>query len=94
MRKLSVWQEIRFSIYFAFIINGILIQWIVPMNYICNISDEKCFTCGLRTAVNLLLQGNFTDAYSSNKLIVGIVLFVIVVLFDVIWYACKKYQKN
>lgn len=93
MKKISVWQEFRFSIYFAFIINGILIQWIVPVNYICNDSDKKCFACGLRTAVDLLLQGKFVEAYNSNKLIIVLVLFVAVIIIDVLLFVYRISKK-
>lgn len=85
MRK-SIWQEIRFSLYFAFILNGLIIQWVVPFQYKCNFADEKCFACGLRTAVNLFLQGKFSAAYQSNKLIVVLVIAAVLMSVDVLLY--------
>lgn len=76
--------------YFAFVLNGIIIQWLVPFQYRCNVTGEKCFACGLRTAVDLLLQGEFTAAYQSNKLILVIVLFLLVMTADVVSYVCKR----
>lgn len=88
--KKSVLQEVRFSLYIAFIINGIFIQWIAPYNYKCDFTDEKCFACGLRTAVNLILNGQFREAYHSNKLIIVIVLMVIIMMADVGFYIYKR----
>lgn len=85
LRK-SIWQEVRFSLYFAFILNGLIIQWVVPLQYKCNFTDEKCFACGLRTAVNLFLQGKFSAAYQSNKLIVVVVIAAAVMVVDVLSY--------
>ena len=56
--KNSVWREVRFSLYLAAVLNGLIIQ-VVPFQYKCNFTDEKCFACGLRTAVDLFLHGRF-----------------------------------
>ena len=82
--KSTVWREVRFSLYFAFVVNGIIIQWFAPFQYKCNFTDEKCFACGLRTAVDLFLQGKFSAAYRSNKLIVILVLAAVVMAVDVL----------
>ncbi len=84
--KNESFTQLRFSIYFAFFISGIIIQWLAPFPYKCNFTDEKCFACGLRTAVNLLLQGKFSAAYRSNKLIVILVLAAVVTVVDVLSY--------
>ncbi len=84
--KSTVWREVRFSLYFAFVVNGIIIQWFAPFQYKCIFTDEKCFACGLRTAVDLFLQGKFSAAYRSNKLIVILVLAAVVMVADVLLY--------
>ena len=88
MRK-RVFQDIRYCLYFALVLNGI-IQWLIPFEYRCNITDEECFACGLRTAVTLLLQGRFGEAYQSNKLIVVIVIIGIVMAADVLHYLYQR----
>lgn len=65
---------------------GLIIQWVVPFQYKCNFADEKCFACGLRTAVNLFLQGKFSAAYQSNKLIVVLVIAAVLMSVDVLLY--------
>ena len=92
LRK-SIWQEVRFSLYFAFILNGLIIQWVVPLQYKCNFTDEKCFACGLRTAVDLFLQGKFSAAYRSNKVIVILVLAAVVMVVDALLYLYRR-QKS
>lgn len=82
--KKSIWQEVRFSLYFAFVLNGLIIQWVVPFQYKCNFADEKCFACGLRTAVNVFLQGEFLAAYQSNRLIIVLVIAAAVMAVDVL----------
>lgn len=88
--KSTVWREVRFSLYFAFVVNGIIIQWFAPFQYKCNFTDEKCFACGLRTAVDLFLQGKFSAAYRSNKLIVILVLAAVVMAVDVLLYLYRR----
>ena len=90
----QVWREVRFSLYFAFILNGIIIQWIAPFQYKCNFTDERCFACGLRTAVNLFLQGRFSEAYQSNKLIVLLVVLAVVMVADIGFYLYQQRRKQ
>lgn len=89
----SVWRGVRFSLYIAFIINGIIVQWFLPFRYKCNLTDEQCFACGLRTSVNLLLQGRFSEAYQSNKLIVLLVVCGILMVIDIVHYI-YQYRKE
>ncbi|MCI8304750.1 MAG: DUF2752 domain-containing protein [Lawsonibacter sp.] len=81
----NVWREVRFALYSAFALNGLIVQF-APFQYKCNFVDEKCFACGLRTAVNLFLQGKFSAAYQSNKLIVVLVIAAAVMVVDVLSY--------
>lgn len=85
MRK-KVFQDVRYCLYLALILNGILVEWIVPMNFRCNYTGNSCPACGLRTAVNLFLQGKFSAAYQSNKLIVVLVIAAVVMAIDVLSY--------
>lgn len=92
----QIFREVRYAVYFAVLVNGFL-QWLIPFEYRCNITGEECFACGLRTAVTLLLQGRFSEAYQSNKLIVVIVIIGIVMAADVLHYLyqrqkAKKYK--
>lgn len=86
------WRTVRFSLYFAFVLNAIIIQWIVPFQYKCNFTDEKCFSCGMRTAVNLFLQGRFSEAYQSNKLIVVIVIIGLIMAADILHYLYQRHK--
>lgn len=92
--KSSTFRQVRFGLYVASILNGI-IQWLIPFQYRCNITGEECFACGLRTAVKLFLQGHFSEAYQSNKLIVLIVVIGVIMAADVLHYLCqhKKFKK-
>ena len=85
----QVWREVRFALYLAFALNGVIIQF-APFQYKCNFTDEKCFACGLRTAVNLFLQGNFSAAYQSNRLIVVLVFAAAVMAVDVLLYLYRR----
>lgn len=88
----SVFRQVRFGLYAALVIDGIL-QLLVPFQYQCNVTGEECFACGLRTAVTLFLQGRFSDAYRSNKLIVVIAIMGIVMAADVFHFLYQR-QKS
>ena len=79
-------QSVKWNLYAIILLNGIYIQYFAPFQYKCNFTDEKCFACGLRTAVDLFLQGKFSAAYQSNKLIVVLVLAAAVMAVDVLLY--------
>ena len=89
MRK-EVFRDVRYCLYFALILNGIIIQWIAPFRYKCDFTEEKCFACGLRTAVNLFLQGRFLEAYQSNRLIVVLAVAAVIMAADVCFYLYKR----
>ena len=84
--KKSVFRDVRYCLYLSLILNGILVEWIVPLSFKCNDTGNSCPTCGLRTAVDLFLQGKFSAAYRSNKLIVILVLAAVVMVADVLLY--------
>ena len=88
----QVWRELRYILYFAFLLNGIIIQWFAPFHYGCSLSGEKCFACGLRTSVNLLIQGHFAEAYRSNKLIVVLVIAGVIMTADVLYYLYRRHR--
>lgn len=88
----SVFRQVRYSLYFAFVLNGIIIQWIAPFQYKCNFTGEKCFACGLRTAVDLFLHGRFSEAYQSNKLIVILVVAAVIMAIDVGLYFHRSWK--
>ena len=69
MIRRQVWREVRFSLYAALVLNGVLIQWVLPIRWRCNTGGGGCFACGLRTAVDLALRGEFAAAWRSNPLI-------------------------
>lgn len=89
MRK-AVFRDIRYCLYLALILNGILVEWIVPMKFKCNYTGNSCPACGLRTAVSLFLQGKFSAAYQSNRLIVVLVFAAAVMAVDVLLYLYRR----
>ena len=90
----SVFRQVRFALYAAFLLNGVLVQWVLPLDFRCSVTGEHCFACGLRGAVDRLLQGDFSGAYDSNPLIVPIVLIAALMCADMLWYFWKQRRKN
>lgn len=83
--KNSTFRQVRFGLYMAFVLNGI-VQWLIPFPYRCNLTGEECFACGLRTAVNLFLQGRFEEAWQSNKLILALAAVGLIMGVDVLYH--------
>lgn len=92
--KDSTFRQVRFSLYFALLLSGIMIQWFVPFHYKCSVSGEECFACGLRSAVNLFLQGRFAEAYQSNKLIVAVLAAGLFIATDVFVYLYRRFRRK
>lgn len=89
MMKKTIFREVRFSIYIALLICGIIF-WKVPVMFKCNINNKQCFACGLRTAVDLFFKGQFVNAYLTNKLVLLIVLFIIIMILDFVIMHLRK----
>ena len=83
-------QSVKWNLYAIILLNGIYFQYFAPFQYRCNFTDEKCFACGLRTAVDLFLQGKFSAAYQSNKLIIVLVIAAAVMAVDVLLYLYRR----
>ena len=77
-------RSVRWNLYLIFLANTVFIQFFAPFQYACDFTEERCITCGLRTAVSLFLQGRFAEAYQSNKLIVVIVIAGLIMAADVL----------
>ena len=86
-------RSVRWTIYLVLLLNGIYIQWFAPFRYACSITGEECITCGLRTAVNLFLQGRFAESLASSKLIVVIGIGIFVMAVDVLYYLYQRYKR-
>lgn len=92
--KIAAFQKTRIIFYAVLLSNGIFIQYFAPFKYKCDYTDERCFTCGLRTAINLIMQGRYTEAYQSNKLIVLVIAVFILMLVDTALCLFKKKHKS
>lgn len=89
MNDRDVFRQVRFSVYFALALNAAIIQ-IAPFQFRCSLPGCSCFACGLRTAVNFLLRGRFSQAYRSNKLIVVVAIAAVVMAADVLSYLYRR----
>ena len=83
-------RSVRWNLCLIFLANTVFIQFFAPFQYACDFTEERCITCGLRTAVSLFLQGHFIEAYQSNKLIVILVMVFTIMLADVVMHLRKQ----
>ena len=58
MKQPSVFRSVRYSLYLAFAINALIFQ-LIPFRFRCDLTGERCFACGLRTAVRPISAGPF-----------------------------------
>lgn len=87
----SVFRQVRYSLYAAFVLSGVILQWCMRFPFRCHVTGERCFACGLRAAVDAVLQGNFREAYQSNKLIAVVILVAVFMAADVARYLGMKF---
>lgn len=80
--KKRAFEDVRITIYITLIVNGLFIQYIAPFHYLCDYNNYSCVLCGMRYAIDSILDGNFTEAYQSNKLIVLVIFLLAIFLFD------------
>lgn len=83
-------RSVRWNLCLIFLANTVFIQFFAPFQYACDFTEERCITCGLRTAVSLFLQGHFIEAYQSNKLIVILVMVFTIMPADVVMHLRKQ----
>lgn len=89
-------ESVRLTVYGVLVINGIFIQYFAPFHYICDYNEQPCVMCGMRTAVNLWLSGNFSAAIESNPLILLIAVIALLIAVDTafILLGRRKRKKN
>ncbi len=89
-------ESVRLTVYGVLVINGIFIQYFAPFHYICDYNEQTCVMCGMRTAVNLWLSGDFSAAIESNPLILLIAFIALVMIGDtavIFWGRHKRRNK-
>ena len=80
--KRKAFQEVRLVVYAAFVLNCVLVQYILPTKYLCDYTEQTCPMCGMRTAVDYITKLRFKDAYEANQYIVVLLIIGLIVLID------------
>ena len=88
--KIRAFESVRIIIYLVMIGNGLLIQYVLPFHYLCDLQNYSCAMCGMRHAVNYMLRFQFTDAYRANHYIVGLVIMLCLMICDMIHILYKR----
>ncbi len=79
--KKRIFENSRIISYFVIIFAGVL-QCILPFTYFCNSGEYSCLLCGMRHAIDYILQFDFFNAYKSNKLIIVLILIACFMILD------------
>ena len=94
--KNKVFREVRLLIYIVIVLNALLIQYVLPLDYRCNYKGYSCPMCGMRTAIDSAFNLDFKSAINSNPYFVLVLVAVIVMFVDTvhILYYYKKEKNN
>lgn len=91
--KQQVFEEIRLIIYGAIVLSGIL-SCILPFCYICDLEGVSCAFCGMRHAIDYVLQLDFVSAYYSNRYIVVVIMVGFVMVADCFVMMLRKHVRK
>ena len=65
--KKRIFENSRIISYFVIIFAGIL-QCTLPFTYFCDSGEYSCLLCGMRHAIDYILQFDFYNAYKNIKI--------------------------
>ena len=82
--KKNVFREVRLLTYIVMILNFLLVQYVLPLDYRCNYTDYSCPMCGMRTAIDFAFNLNFKNALNSNPYFILVLISVVLIFIDVI----------
>ena len=91
--KCRAFQEVRLIIYAVLIGNGIFVQYLSSMHYLCDYDGYSCSMCGMRTAINYVTSFQLKKACESNPYIVVLMVIGLLILIDSI-LIIKKWKNN
>lgn len=74
-------EDARMITYGAVLLSGVLCCSL-PLHYLCDTGEYSCLFCGMRHAIDYLLRLNFAQAYQSNPLIIFVIVFGAIGIFD------------
>ena len=79
-------HEARVVIYFAFFLNCFIAYKFKPCTSLCDDGTVQCALCGMRHAVDKLLQLDLVGAFKSNGLVVLFAIIGLIAIIDTILY--------
>lgn len=82
--KRKVFREVRILIYVVIVANALLVQYILPLDYQCNYNSNSCPMCGMRTAIDYMIQLDFQNAVSSNPYFLAAMVVGVLMLIDTV----------
>lgn len=86
-------ENLRVEIYAIFQTVGIL-QCVLPFKYLCDYDNYSCVMCGMRRAIDYILQLDFRNAYNSNPLILVLVSVSLFMLIDTALIVFRRVKKH
>ena len=91
--KKKVCENVRVIVYFTLLFVGLL-QCHLPFTYKCDTGLYTCPFCGMRHAIDYILNLQFKNAYNSNPLSILLLLFGVFMCIDTIIIIFKRIVKK
>lgn len=91
--KKRIFENSRIISYFVIIFAGIL-QCTLPFTYFCDSGEYSCLLCGMRHAIDYILQFDFYNAYKSNPLIIVIIAIGLLMIVDTVIIVFNRIKKH
>ncbi|MBU9746959.1 DUF2752 domain-containing protein [Diplocloster agilis] len=93
--KKEVFETVRLVVYLVLFINGLFVQFLSPLHYLCDDYKEHiCPMCGMRHAVNDILRLDFRSAYQSNPMVVWLMLVIVMMFVDTVFILYHKLKRR
>ena len=87
--KRILFENARLIFYAVLLVAGVLVCNL-PFRFLCDYEGYSCVFCGMRHAIDYLLEWDFGNAVKSNPLICS----VVVVVVDTCWILSKRFFCN
>lgn len=89
----QVFEEVRIITYCVILLSGML-SCTMPFHYLCDLEGYSCPFCGMRHAIDYVLELDFVSAYQSNRLIIVVILSAILMAVDCIAIVYRRTRRK
>ena len=91
------WQcfcQARIILYIVVFVNFVVVYKFNPFSSLCDDGTNHCLMCGMRGAVDKILELDFYGAYLSNQYIVVVLFASTIILSDIIYICIHLFKRR